>query len=521
MAAIIEVLTNQEAKEVIVLTVAALHLPVQVEVAQDQAHIGEILQEVHLEVHPRVDLLLEVRINQVPDLATSHEMILQEPVLLEVNPQQVAQIEISGIIRIMGRNKLLIVSLDAVSMADLEILKQSTFINKIIGDGSLVEDVSPVFVSNTYPIHTSVITGCYPNKHGIFDNVKPLPMESTPGWFWYSNDINVQTLYNQATLNNLTTASILWPVTAGAKIKYNIPEIFPTKAYETQAFLSLSNGSPLFTLKSILKYRNIFKGISQPGLDDFSCSVMCDVILEKNPDLMLIHFTDVDTNKHNYGISSAEAKEALLRMDKRVSKLFDALSAVNNVDDFHVIIFSDHGMSDVQHTVDPNIFLKNANLIDYDQSGKIKTWEAWMKGCGGSAFCYLNPKSSQSKSSLESEVKDLLVKEFQNSSSGFKRYLDEDEITLSGFKRDCVFGISASAGYELLNNSEKAHKANHGYPISDGGYNTFYFVYGPMINKGLSLNGGNLLEIAPLACKLLDIPLWKMDGRIRSELLKK
>jgi predicted AlkP superfamily pyrophosphatase or phosphodiesterase len=420
----------------------------------------------------------------------------------------------------MGRSKLLIVSLDAVSMADLELLKQCTFIGKIIGDGSLVEDVSPVFVSNTYPIHTSVITGCYPNKHGIFDNVKPLPMDATPGWFWYSNDIKVQTLYNQATLNDLTTASILWPVTAGAKIKYNIPEIFPTKAYESQAFLSLTNGSPLFTLKSILKYKNIFKGILQPGLDDFSCSVMCDTILDKNPDLMLIHFTDVDTHKHNYGINSAEAKEAILRMDKRVSKLFDALSAVNNVDDFHVIIFSDHGMSDVQHTVDPNIFLKNASLIEYDQSGKVKNWKAWMKGCGGSAFCYLNPKSSLTKSSLESDVRDLLAKEFQNSLSGFNRYLDEYEITLSGFKRDCIFGISASDGYELLNNSEKAHKANHGYPINDDNYNTFYLGYGPKIKKGLSLNGGNLLEIAPLSCNLLNIDPWEMDGKIRSELLK-
>jgi predicted AlkP superfamily pyrophosphatase or phosphodiesterase len=420
----------------------------------------------------------------------------------------------------MGKNKLLIVSLDAVSNADLELLKQCTFISKIIGDGSLVEDVSPVFVSNTYPIHTSVITGCYPNKHGIFDNVKPLPMESTPGWFWYSKDIKVQTLYNQGNLNNLTTASLLWPVTAGAKIKYNIPEIFPTKTYETQAYLSLTNGSPLFTLKAILKYTSIFKGVLQPGLDDFSCSVMCDVILEKNPDIMLIHFTDVDTNKHNHGISSPEAREALSRMDNRISKLFSALSSVNNSEDFHVIIFSDHGMSDVQKTLDPNIFLKNAGLIEYNESGKVKSWKAWMKGCGGSAFCYLNPKFAKSDYSLESKVKSLIEEEFQNPSSGFNGYLEDNEFKISGFSRDCIFGISASANHELLNNSEKAHKANHGYPIKDGKYNTFYLGYGPKINKGLSLSGGNLLEIAPLACKLLNIDPWEMDGKIRSELLK-
>jgi predicted AlkP superfamily pyrophosphatase or phosphodiesterase len=260
--------------------------------------------------------------------------------------------------------------------------------------------------------------------------------------------------------------------------------------------------------------------VLQPGLDDFSCSVMCDVILEKNPDIMLIHFTDVDTNKHNQGVNSPEAREAIKRMDNRVKKLFAALSAVNKSDDFHVIIFSDHGMSDVQRTIDPNIFLKNAGLIEYNKAGKVKSWKAWMKGCGGSAFCYLNPKLSKSDSSLETKVKSLIEKEFENPTSGFNSYLEDEEFTISGFNRDCIFGISASANHELLNNSEKAHKANHGYPIKDGKYNTFYLGYGPKIKKGLSLSGGNLLEIAPLACNLLNIDPWEMDGKIRSELLK-
>lgn len=422
----------------------------------------------------------------------------------------------------MGRNKLLIVSLDALSQSDLELLKQGPFIRKFIGDGFLIDDVSPIFVSNTYPIHTSVITGTNPDKHGIYDNVIPNPNDPNPSWFWYSKDIQVPTLYDKARSNGLIAASILWPVTAGAKIKYNIPEILPTKPYENQAFLSLAFGNPLLTLKTVFKYIKKLRGVSQPGLDDVSCLTMCDLIKVKNPDLMLIHFTDADTNKHAYGVDSLEARNAVLRMDNRIGILMEALASVNSPEDYHVIIFSDHGMTNVEKSINPNFIFDDAGLIEYDNSGKIKRWKAWLKCCGGSCFCYLNYKNKSIKDfeKLEEKVRNIVEQGFKSPTTGLNGYLGKDEFIQSGFRRDCIFGLSAKLNCELLNNVKHSHKANHGYSVIGGAYNTFYMGFGPRFKSNFRSSGGNLLEIAPLACKILDISPWEMDGKLRTEILK-
>ena len=54
-------------------------------------------------------------------------------------------------------------------------------------------------------------------------------------------------------------------------------------------------------------------GIAQPQLDNFIQACALDTIYKYNPQLFLLHLTDVDTNRHLYGVESKEAKEALKR----------------------------------------------------------------------------------------------------------------------------------------------------------------------------------------------------------------
>src|SRR5258706_8745586 len=71
------------------------------------------------------------------------------------------------------------------------------------------------------------MTGVWPAKHGILANQTFDPMQKNhEGWYWYAEDIRVPTLWDAAAAAGRTTASIQWPVTAGAKINWNIPEIW-------------------------------------------------------------------------------------------------------------------------------------------------------------------------------------------------------------------------------------------------------------------------------------------------------
>jgi len=417
----------------------------------------------------------------------------------------------------MAKNKLLIISLDAVSNDDIAILADCPTFRSLSEGGTLVYDVFPVFLSNTYPIHTSILTGCHPNKHGIKDNALPAPGDARPGWNWYAKDIKVPTLYQKASELGHVTAGLFWPVTAGASIKYNIPEILPKRPWENQLVLSLTNGSPLFQLSSVLKHGKHLKGAFQPQLDDFSCAVLCDLIRDKKPDLMMIHFTDVDTHKHHFGVNSPEAVAALKRMDQRLGSLLTSLESSGMSNDCHVIVLSDHGMTDVTKSINPNKYLEKIGLLNYRLNGSVASWKAWFKCSGGSGFLYLkNPEDQETLVQVLKMMEGLI----QDKESGIKGILNEEEFFLSGFNQESAFGIIPADGVEFVEHPQNAHHANHGYSLKDKKYNTFYLLSGPRIKSGLKLQGGSLLDIAPLASDLLEIPLWDMDGKLRTDLFK-
>src|SRR5260221_317630 len=87
------------------------------------------------------------------------------------------------------------------------------------------EDV--VVTTLTYPSHTTLVTGVWQAKHGILGNTTFDPLQkNSQGWYWYTEDIRVPTLWDAAAGAGRTTASVQWPVTVGAHITWNIPEFW-------------------------------------------------------------------------------------------------------------------------------------------------------------------------------------------------------------------------------------------------------------------------------------------------------
>jgi predicted AlkP superfamily pyrophosphatase or phosphodiesterase len=409
------------------------------------------------------------------------------------------------------KKRLLIVSLDAVSDNDVDRLLTMPNFGRFCRSGTLVRQVSSIFISNTYPVHTTITTGCHPYMHGITENTIPSPGDMNPDWNWYDRYIKTPTIYSQAAKFGYKTASILWPVTAGAKINYNIPEIFANRWWKNHIVVSLLNGSPLVQLRAVLKFGRNLSGASQPQLDDFSCASMCDILKNKKPELSMLHFTDVDTHKHKYGINSPQTSEALKRIDERLGRLFSAITEAGIMEHYNIILFGDHSMLNVEKSVHFNYMFKNKGLLKLDRNGIITTWRAWLKCCGGSAFLYLKDKNDTKALAL---ARECIMEIIQDPLGGVKRFLDEDEMKLSGLDKECPFGIEAETGYEF-DELKAHHKGAHGYSLKQKDYKTFYAASGNMINSGTELSGGNLTEVAPLALRLLNLPEWKMDGKLR------
>ena len=58
----------------------------------------------------------------------------------------------------MNNKYMVVISLDAVSSKDIEIMKELPNISKLMKEGSLIKNVETIYPSLTYPAHVSIIT---------------------------------------------------------------------------------------------------------------------------------------------------------------------------------------------------------------------------------------------------------------------------------------------------------------------------------------------------------------------------
>jgi predicted AlkP superfamily pyrophosphatase or phosphodiesterase len=334
--------------------------------------------------------------------------------------------------------RLLVISFDAVSDSDLIAMSQRyDNIARFLGDSTLHTGVSSVFVTNTYPIHTSVATGVLPKEHGIRSN------EEDGRWICDSRRIQAETIWEKATKKHLTTAAVLWPVTGYAKIKYNVPEMHVLPG-ENQILTNLRAGSTLFQLQEYLRHKKRLRGVSQPYLDDFVTCVSEDILRKNTVDLTLVHLTAYDDYCHRYGKENATQSQAADSLNRNLGRLLLAAGK-----DVLTIIFSDHGQLSVSSTIDPNElpFVQESN----------GTFEL----CGGSAFYRSN----------EGIQPDLLSR--LQEQTWFERFVSDSEMETSGYAKQAAFGIIAKAG-TAFTSTDKPNRGNHGYPVDYPDYQVFY-----------------------------------------------
>src|ERR1700743_2931949 len=84
---------------------------------------------------------------------------------------------------------------------------------KLMAEGSYSTGVRNALPTVTYPNHTTLITGVWPAKHGIYNNVTFDPLQKNMGgWYWYSQDIKGPTLWDSVHKAGGKVASLSWPV---------------------------------------------------------------------------------------------------------------------------------------------------------------------------------------------------------------------------------------------------------------------------------------------------------------------
>ena len=126
--------------------------------------------------------------------------------------------------------------------------------------------------------------------------------------------------------------------------------------------------------------------------DDDRTGIAAWIIRKYQPHVTLLHIFDTDSAQHTYGPGSPEALAAIEAADSHVQQVLTAVASAGLAERTDVVIVSDHGFLPLSQQLQPNNAFKREGLVDVDEAGKIRRWDAYYYGAGGSGFVVLrNP----------------------------------------------------------------------------------------------------------------------------------
>jgi len=417
---------------------------------------------------------------------------------------------------------VLMISVDGLRPGDIIEAQQRGLkvpvLRGLMENGAYATGVHNVLPTVTYPNHTTLITGVWPQVHGITDNTVFDPLKkNSDGWYWYSVDIKVPTLWDVMHAAHRPVASMGWPVSVGTmSIDYNIPEYWRTFTpddVKLQAALSTPGLPAELAAASGVTLKDAFG--EEPANDVARARLAGALIAHKKPEFMTLHLASVDGKQHAFGPGSKEAHEAIEATDGAVGKLVAEARAAEP--DLVVAIVSDHGFAPVEHDVNLISAFVAAGLITVDPvSHKITAWKAepWDSG-GSSAIMLANPDDA----ALQAKVAALLRKLAADPANGINEVIDRKGIAALGGGVEPSFWVDYKIGYEAGHKLDGALvtpgsiKGTHGYFPTHPEMRATFIINGPGIAKSGSLGEIDMRDIAPTVAKILGVSLPSATGK--------
>uniref|UniRef100_A0A672RWM4 Ectonucleotide pyrophosphatase/phosphodiesterase family member 1-like n=1 Tax=Sinocyclocheilus grahami TaxID=75366 RepID=A0A672RWM4_SINGR len=214
---------------------------------------------------------------------------------------------------------LLLVSLDGFRAGYMEAYSSLLpVINKLRKCGTSTPYMRPAYPTKTFPNHYTIVTGLYPESHGIVDNKMydvtrnasfSLKIDEKFNPAWYQGE----PVWLTAMKNKLKTATFFWP---GSDVKVN-------------------GHFPDYWVKNIPFEKRVAKIFEWLHLPE-----------GERPDFYTLYFEEPDSAGHRHGPMSSQVIEALLNVDRLLGMLMDGLEERQLHRCVNLVLVSDHGMEE-------------------------------------------------------------------------------------------------------------------------------------------------------------------------------
>ena len=427
---------------------------------------------------------------------------------------------------------VLMISIDGlkpeyITQADAHGMKLP-YLRTLLTKGTYADGVVGIWPTITYPSHTTLITGVWPAEHGIENNQVFDPEQKFRGaWNWYASAIRVPTLWQVAHRAGLRTASVGWPVSAGATdVDYLIPEYWRSASPSDSAnpddqLLMAALARPDTLLQQLKSAAGPYMNGNDTSIagDEMKTRYALEILRRYKPAFMTLHLSSLDESQHEHGPFSAEACADLEALDGMVARL--AQQAIASNPSAAVVIVSDHGFMDISHAVNLAIPFLQAGLIQgaptqgatdaTTKSPVVNSWKAqpWM--AGGMAAIMLHDPNDRA---TEQQVKTMLDGLAANPDNGIAEILDRDAMKKRGAYPDAAFLVVLKPGYYTANaltgslvTPIPGHRGSHGFSPEYPEMHSSFFAVGAGIAHHRDLGLVDMRQIAPTVAGILHVPM--------------
>ncbi len=342
---------------------------------------------------------------------------------------------------------------------------------------SAPEGMLPSYPSITFPNHYTIVTGLYPEHHGIVANSFYDPARKETYNYHDRKSVGDGTWYGGTPLwvlaeqQGMRSASFFW---VGSEA--DIQGVRPT--YYLKFDASFPNQK---------RVEQVLAWLHLPP--------------EQRPHMITLYFSDTDTAGHQYGPDSPQVADAVHELDGEIGKLVDGIKQSKLAVD--LIVLADHGMAEVkgapihldQYGLNPADFAPIVGLGLYAKSDEDAQ----------NAYQAMRGKSDKFAVYRRAEVPAYL--HFESSPR------EGDPVVVP----NGPYFITASAD---LNGREHPPVGAHGYDATRmPEMKAFFVAVGPDIGHGVALDPFENVNVYPLVAKILGLDITKLktgpvDGKL-------
>jgi len=376
---------------------------------------------------------------------------------------------------------------------------------ELVSAGASADLVESVYPTTTYPAHATLVTGVPPRTHGINSHLASLdPTEKARPWCWFAGALRVPTLWDVVRATGRKTAAVSWPVSAGAAIDFNIPEIWDPKLEDPhQDFTTAARHSTRGLFPDVLKALEPILGAATP--DRLRSEAALYIWARYRPDLLLVHFVHYDQLAHKFGPTSPEALAAIERTDEEIGRFRNSFLEDESPT---LVVLSDHGFVPVEREAAPLSVLAEEGLFDKEADGAPKLRKLGAVHAGGSfAVYWLEEPSPTERASLRRAVKRLLE------AGVLQEVVDRARLESLSADPDAELSLDAAPGVYFSDRFEGPlvrdtvkDRGTHGQLPTRPGLGAAFIAAGPDISPGRNLGCIALTQVAPTLASWMGLP---------------